>query len=279
MDNYVYFRKRGFFSSLSNGNQNTDALSTTNFGIVPANRAYNDGLTEAAVGIQVYIRALSTANDTRGTALSALLDRRNTSSLANSPTGATPAFTEGLTADVDRSDIGDATILVPASYVIASGVLQIRDFSTDGTNGYLLAAADQIIVRESLVSTNDALTDVPAINQAGCFNVKNYIGCDPVDTGTAAVIGVDLDGTLLDATLISFKGADNGATVDTVRITHAANKYKDVCIAMEEIANANNRRNGKGMITFTDLIGGANTKYEQELGIVGCSMINTVCAV
>ena len=274
MDNYVYFRKRGFFSSLSNGNQNTDALSTTNFGIVPANRAFNDGLAEAAVGIEVFVGG-GAAGSTRGTALSALLDHRNGVSTGGSPVGATPIFAGTVATTV----AGQRTRLVPASYVIASGVLQIRDFSTDGTNGYLLAAADQIIVRESLVSTNDALTDVPAINQAGCFNMKNYIGCDPVDTGTAAVIGVDLDGTLLDATLISFKGADNGATVDTVRITHAANKYKDVCIAMEEIANANNRRNGKGMITFTDLIGGANTKYEQELGIVGCSMINTVCAV
>ena len=274
MDNYVYFRKRGFFSSLSNGNQNTDALSTTNFGIVPANRAFNDGLAEAAVGIEVFVGG-GAAGSTRGTALSALLDHKNGVSTGVSPVGQTPIFAGTVATTV----AGQRTRLVPASYVIASGVLQIRDFSTDGTNGYLLAAADQIIVRESLVSTNDALTDVPAINQAGCFNMKNYIGCDPVDTGTAAVIGVDLDGTLLDATLISFKGADNGATVDTVRITHAANKYKDVCIAMEEIANANNRRNGKGMITFTDLIGGANTKYEQELGIVGCSMINTVCAV
>jgi len=274
MDNYVYFRKRGFFSSLSNGNQNTDALTTTNFGIVPGNRAFNDGLAEAAVGIEVFVGG-GAADDTRGTALISLLDHRNGVSTGDSPVGATPAFASTTSTSV----AGQRTKLVPASYVIASGVLQIRNLSTDTANGYLLDAADQIIVREALTSTNDALTDVPAINQAGCFNMKNYIGCDPVDTGSAALIGVDLDGTLLDATLISFKGADNGATTDTVRITHAANKFKDVCIAMEEIANSTNRINGKGMITFTDLIGGANTKYEQELGIVGCSMINTVCAV
>ena len=45
---------------------------------------------------------------------------------------------------------------------------------------------------------------------------------------------------------------------------------------MEELANGNYRRNGKGIYTFTDLIssGGSKvTKYENELGIVGCHIV------
>jgi hypothetical protein len=181
MDNYVYFGKRSHFSHLSNGNQNSDELTAANFGIVPADRAYNDGLTEAAVGIEVFIRALSTANDTRGTALA---------SQGDAVTGG--SFALGLTSDTDRSDSGDVTKLVPASYVISSGVLQVRNFSTDGTNGYLIKAADQIVARELIGSTNNALTDVPAIQQAGTFNMSMFLGADPVDTNTAAIIGVDI---------------------------------------------------------------------------------------
>ena len=69
MDNYVYFGKRSHFSHLSNSNQNSDALSAANFGIVPADRAFDDGLTEAAVGIEVFIRSLANADSARGTAL------------------------------------------------------------------------------------------------------------------------------------------------------------------------------------------------------------------
>lgn len=264
MDNYVYFGKRSHFSHLSNSNQNSDTLNAANFGIVPADRAYNDGLTEAAVGIEVFIRALSTANDTRGTALAAQGD---------AVTGA--SFALGDTSDTDRSDSGDVTKLVPASYVIASGVLQVRNFSTDGTNGYLINAADQIVVRELIGSTNDALTDVPAIQQAGTFNMSMFLGADPVDTNTAAVIGVDIDGTALEKTKLIFKGGDGGATQDYVVLTHAENKFKDICAAMESLKNGSFAKMGKGMYTFTDLINGGKTFFDNEFGIVGCHLVNT----
>lgn len=262
MDNYVYFGKRAHFSCLSNGDQNSDALTAANFGIVPADRAYNDGLAEAAVGIEVFIRALSTANDTRGTALAAQGD---------AVTGA--SFALGDTSDTDRSDSGDVTKLVPASYVVATGVLQVRNFATDGTNGYLINAADQIIVRELIGSTNDALSDVPAINQAVCLNMKNFIGADPVDTATAATIGVDIDGTAIDQTLLSFKSVKGDATDDTILLTHKTGAFKDVCVAMEEIANGNYHRTGKGYYTFTDLMSGKKTLWDTRLGIIGCSMV------
>ena len=41
------------------------------------------------------------------------------------------------------------------------------------------------------------------------------------------VVGVDVDGTAVEKTKISFRGGDGGATVDYVVLTHAANKFKD----------------------------------------------------
>ena len=263
-DNYVYFRKRSHFSCLANtgGNlQKSDALTAANFGIVPANFTAGAS-TDAARGIEVVIRTGEANDDTRGTAVSALLDFS---------TGA------AFAADVQDTVIGDASHLTFPAMGIASGVLTIANFGADGTDGYLIDATDQWIIRETVASTNDALTDVPAAQQRATFNMRHYLGCDPVDTGTAAVVGVDVDGTAVEKTKISFRGGDGGATVDYVVLTHAANKFKDVAAAMEELANGDYHRTAAGIYTFTDLItsGGAKaTKQEIELGIVGCHMVN-----
>jgi hypothetical protein len=266
MDNYVYFGKRSHFSHLSNTSgdlQNSDALTAANFGIVPANRAYDDGLTEAAVGIEVVVRQLAAADDSRGTALT-----------TDFVTGA--LFTaQGSEANNKYAESGDVTKLLPASYVIASGEIQIRNFATDGTNGYLMNTANQIIIRELIGSTNDALTDVPAIQQAATFNMANFLGADPVDTATAAIVGVDVDGTALEKTKLVFKGGDGGATQDYVILTHAENKFKDICAAMESIRNGSYAKMGEGVYTFTDLINGGKTFWDNEFGIVGCHMVNT----
>ena len=263
-DNYVYFRKRSHFSCLANtgGNlQKSDALTAANFGIVPANFTAGAS-TDAARGIEVVIRTGEANDDTRGTAISALLDFS---------TGA------AFAADVQDTVIGDASHLTFPAMGIASGVLTIANFGADGTDCYLIDATDQWIIRETVASTNDALTDVPAAQQRATFNMRHYLGCDPVDTGTAAVVGVDVDGTAVEKTKISFRGGDGGATVDYVVLTHAANKFKDVAAAMEELANGDYHRTAAGIYTFTDLItsgGNKATKQEIELGIVGCHMVN-----
>jgi len=266
MDNYVYFGKRSHFSHLSNTSsdlQNSDELTAANFGIVPANRAYNDGLTEAAVGIEVIVRQLANADSTRGTALT-------TDFVTNA------LFTaQGSQSNNRYGETNDVTKLVPASYVIASGVLQIRNFATDGTNGYLMNTANQIVVRELIGSTNDALTDVPAIQQAGTFNMSMFLGADPVDTNTAAIVGVDIDGTALEKTMLKFKGGDGGATNDYVVLTHAENKFKDICAAMESLRNGSYAKMGEGVYTFTDLINRGKTFWDNEFGIVGCHLVNT----
>ena len=58
---------------------------------------------------------------------------------------------------------------------IASGVLTIANFGADGTDGYLIDATDQWIIREYVGSTNDALTDVPAAQQRATFNMRHYL--------------------------------------------------------------------------------------------------------
>ena len=274
MDNYVYFGKRSHFSCLANtsGNlQKSDALTAANFGIVPANFSKGTA-TEEAQGFEIFIHTGEANASTRGVNLTAAGD---------AITGIVKAGDAGAKA---TTVIGDVTRLVFDTVGVASGVLTVDNFGTDGDDGYLIDATDQWIIREKIGSTNDALSDVPAINQAVCLNMANFISADPVDTATAATIGVAITGvygksavggsvTEVDQTLLSFKSVKGDATNDTVLLTHKTGAYKDVCIAMEELANGTYHRNSKGYYTFTDLMSGQKTIWDERLGIVGCSMV------
>jgi len=266
MDNYVYFGKRSHFSCLANtsGNlQKSDALTAANFGIVPADFTAATA-TEEAQGYEMFIHTGEANASTRGTALTALGDV---------VTGLVKAGNAGAKA---TTIIGDVTRLKFDTVGMGTGVLTVANFGADGTDGYLIDATDQWIIREKIGSTNDALSDVPAINQAVCLNMANFLSADPVDTATAVTIGVGiLNGALveIDQTLLSFKSVKGDATNDTILLTHKSGAYKDVMIAMEELANGSYHRQGKGYYTFTDLMSGKKTIWEDRLGIIGCSMI------
>ena len=266
MDNYVYFGKRSHFSCLANTGgdlQKSDALTTANFGIVPADFTAATA-TEEAQGYEVFIHTGEANASTRGTALTALGDV---------VTGLVKAGNAGAKA---TTIIGDVTRLKFDTVGMGTGVLTVANFGADGTDGYLIDATDQWIIREKIGSTNDALSDVPAINQAVCLNMANFISADPVDTATAVTIGVGiLNGALveIDQTLLSFKSVKGDATNDTILLTHKSGAYKDVMIAMEELANGGYHRQGKGYYTFTDLMSGKKTIWEDRLGIIGCSMV------
>ena len=62
---------------------------------------------------------------------------------------------------------------------------------------------------------------------------------------------------------LSFKSVKGDATNDTILLTHKTGAYKDVCIAMEELANGTYHRNSKGYYTFTDLMSGQKTIWDE----------------
>jgi hypothetical protein len=283
MDNYVYFGKRSHFSHLANTGgalQQSDTLTAANFGIVPADFTAGTS-TDAARGIEVLIHTGEANGSTRGTAVSALLD------VAKGTAFASPIAT---------TVIGDVSRMIWDATGISSGVITVANFGADGTNGYLIDATDQWVIRELIsgthgssaasfggvaaASTNAALYATPAIQQTGMFNMSNFLGADPVDTSTAATIGVDIDydngGTYeVEKTKLSFKGGDGGATVDYVVLTHAANKFKDICAAMESLRNGSYAKKAGGAYIFTNLMSGEKTFWDNEFGIVGAHMVNT----
>ena len=283
MDNYVYFGKRSHFSHLANTSSNlqkSDTLTAANFGIVPADRSAGIA-TDAAIGVEVLIVAKEANASTRGADISALKDVA---------TGDAFGGTQATTA------INDVSRMLWEEMAISSGVITLANFSTDNDHGYLIDAADQWIIREFInsghgqkmagfggiasASTNAALYATPAIQQTGMFNMSNYLGCDPVDTSTAATIGVDVDydngGSYeVEKTKIAFKAGSGAASLDYVVLTHAANKFKDICAAMESLRNGSFAKNSDGAYVFTELMSGNKTFWDNEFGIVGCHMVNT----
>lgn len=283
MDNYVYFGKRSHFSCLANTSadlQKSDELTAANFGIVPANHTAGSS-TDAARGIEVLIHTGEANASTRGTAVSALKDVAKGSAFAS---------------PVATTVIGDVSRMIWDATGIASGVITVANFGADGTNGYLIDITDQWIIREFIngdhgqkmagfggiaaESTNAALYATPAIQQTGMYNMSNFLGADPVDTSTAAVIGVDIDydngGTYeVEKTKLMWKGRDGGATQDYVVLTHAPGKFRDILAAMESLRNGSYAKKAGGAYVFTELMTGNKTFWDDEFGIVGCHMVNT----
>ena len=56
--------------------------------------------------------------------------------------------------------------------------------------------------------------------------------------GVGVNAGLYHDGTALDATRLYFKSAGGQPLVDTVDIVHTADKFKEVCEAMEDLCNS-----------------------------------------
>lgn len=283
MDNYVYFGKRSHFSHLANTGgalQQSDQLTAANFGIVPADRSAGIE-TDAAIGIEVLIVAKEANASTRGGDISALKD---------------VATGDAFEGTASTTAINDVSRMLWEEMAISSGVITLTNYTTDNDHGYLIDAADQWIIREYIsgdhgqkmagfggiaaASTNAALYATPAIQQTGMFNMSNFLGADPVDTSTAAIIGVDVDydngGSYeVEKTKLIFKGRDGGTTQDYVVLTHAANKFKDICAAMESLRNGSYAKKAKGAYVFTELMSGNKTFWDDEFGIVGCHMVNT----
>ena len=290
---YIYFGTKGYYyESDSGADQYIAGNSATS-------------LTLAAAGMVPVDHTAGTANVSTSTdAFRIIVKSDGTESSAEMGSAYTTFFiddegnrnsTSGFVST--KPQAGNAVSLNAGAWGVASsGQITLIAYSADGTNGYLIDATDQWIIRELITathgssaasfggvaaaSTNAALYATPAIQQTGMFNMSNYLGCDPVDTSTAAVIGVDVDytngGTYeVEKTKIAFKAGSGAAALDYVVLTHAANKFKDICAAMESLRNGSYAKKAGGAYVFTELMSGNKTFWDNEFGIVGAHMVNT----
>ena len=78
------------------------------------------------------------------------------------------------------------------------------------------------------------------------YPASSYLGLDPTSATTST---------------ISFKALTGNVAVDTILITHASGKYKELCQGMAELMN------GNGLVVVYDEDNGIQHKLLKDLGV------------
>ena len=125
------------------------------------------------------------------------------------------------------------------SYTIGSGDEVVTILDVSDTSGQTVIVGDTVYFEEM----NFDATVLP-INTVGAdlaVPASAFIAAEPLayTEGVGVNQGLDEAGNALDATRLIFKSANKaGAAVDTVDLVHTANKYKEICEAMQDLCNS-----------------------------------------
>ena len=216
---YLYFGRKGFQATAGVVNGVYGALTNANSGMLPIAKA-NSVLSPS---LRVLIKSTTVVADVRGSLLAAL-----------------PDFVDGsdLTAATAAGEVVNVSAIVK-SYTIGSGDEVVTILDVGDTSGQTVIVGDTVYLEEM----NFDATVLP-INTVGAdlaVPASAFIAAEPLayTEGVGVNQGLDEAGNALDATRLIFKSANKaGAAVDTVDLVHTADKYKEVCEAMQDLCNS-----------------------------------------
>lgn len=216
---YLYFGRKGFQATAGVVNGVYGALTNANSGMLPIAKA-NSVLSPS---LRVLIKSTTVVADVRGSLLAAL-----------------PDFVDGsdLTAATAAGEVVNVSAIVK-SYTIGSGDEVVTILDVGDTSGQTVIVGDTVYLEEM----NFDATVLP-INTVGAdlaVPASAFIAAEPLayTEGVGVNQGLDEAGNALDATRLIFKSANKaGAAVDTVDLVHTANKYKEICEAMQDLCNS-----------------------------------------
>ena len=216
---YLYFGRKGFQATAGVVNGVYGALTNANSGMLPIAKA-NSVLSPS---LRVLIKSTTVVADVRGSLLAAL-----------------PDFVDGsdLTAATAAGEVVNVSAIVK-SYTIGSGDEVVTILDVSDTSGQTVITGDTVYLEEM----NFDATVLP-INTVGAdlaVPASAFIAAEPLayTEGVGVNQGLDEAGNALDATRLIFKSANKaGAAVDTVDLVHTADKYKEVCEAMQDLCNS-----------------------------------------
>ena len=216
---YLYFGRKGYQATAGVVNGVYGALTNANSGMLPIAKA-NSVLSPS---LRVLIKSTTVVSSVRGSLLAAL-----------------PDFVDGsnLTAATAAGEVVNVSAIVK-SYTIGSGNEVVTILDVSDTSGQTVIVGDTVYMEEM----NFDATVLP-INTVGAdlaVPASAFIAAEPLafTEGVGVNAGLYHDGTALDATRLIFKSANKaGAAVDTVDLVHTADKYKEVCEAMQDLCNS-----------------------------------------
>ena len=227
---YLYFGRKGYQAVAPVVNGTQLACTIANSGMMPAAKA-NSVISPS---LRVLQKCTTVVSDARG----ALLATAGAAGLTD--------FVDGSTLLVDTA-AGEVTNLsgIVKSYTVGSGDEVITILKADAdTSGMTSIVGDTLYFEEMNFNATVPPINTGADNTVGfadlCMPATSYIGANPLafTEGVGANAGLYHDGTALDATRLYFKSADGSVAADTVDLVHTADKFKEVCEAMEDLCNS-----------------------------------------
>jgi len=222
---YLYFGRKGYIATAGVVNGVYSALTNANSGMLPIAKA-NSVLPQS---LRVLFKSTTTVGSVRGALLTT----------AGSAGNASVDFVDGstLTAATAAGEVTNMSGLVK-SFTVGSGDQVVTVLDVSDTSGMTVITGDTVYMEEM----NFDATVLP-INTVGadiCAPATSYLGAEPLafTEGVGVNAGLYHDGTALDATRLYFKSNAGTQAVDTVDLVHTADKYKEICEAMQELCNS-----------------------------------------
>jgi len=227
---YLYFGKKGYQATAGVVDGGYSALTMANSGMMPATKN-NSTLPQS---LRVLFKSTTVVSSVRGGLL-------------------LTAGAAGLTDFVDGSDLVAATAAgevtnmsaLVKSFTIGSGDEVVTVLDVSDTSGMTVITGDTVYFEEMNFDATVPPINTGADNTVGfqdiCMPATSYLGAEPLAFTEGVGVNASLyhDGTALDATRLIFKSANKAqAAVDTVDLVHTADKFKEVCEAMQELCNS-----------------------------------------
>jgi hypothetical protein len=217
---YLYFGRKGYyaFAGIADGDYSGTALTIANSLMLPA----DIDVSTASTGLELTHRAV----DAQASA------KRSAIVVAAGPRPGTPDFSGAPTNIV----AGEVSILDSASGFFIDGTNELN-VSVVGTDGGLTPTTNDFLYLEEVRFTSEVLP----FNATGadiCLPASSFISAQPL--AYTAGGGIHWDGTAQDATQLIFKplAPQSGGGVKTITMIHTANKYKEICEAMQDLCNS-----------------------------------------
>ena len=288
---YLYFGRKGYYSQAgvvpSTGNSALTEITVANGGFVPVNVSAGGG---DAKGLQVVYRVHTAGSGKRGSSYTEANSAIGVKfgDLFTAQVGALDTTDETGTgyADTPANHVADqVTLLLDEGYSVSSGVVTIKDNSSDGstTAGATLTTADSVWVHDTkLVASGN--TPLNAAGQDIVVAAKNFLGAQTIAqdavngsvTGSGDDNGIHWNGDAMDITELYFKSGDSANAKDIVRLKHSAGKFKEIMQIMQEFYNGNNYDE---LITVHELdYNGQNVHksfLDNNIVIYGCGIVST----
>tara|TARA_R100001463_G_C3539934_1_gene222319 strand:- start:1533 stop:2306 length:774 start_codon:yes stop_codon:yes gene_type:complete len=217
---YLYFGRKGYMAraAIASGDYSGTAMTIANSMMLPA----NIDVSTASTGLELTHRAVDAQASTKRSAIV----------IAAGPRPGTQAFS----GSPDEIVAGEVSILDSASGYFIDGTNELN-VSVVGTDGGLTPTSNDFIYLEEVKFTSEVLP-FATTGADVCLPASSFISAQPV--AYTAGGGIHWDGSAQDMTQLIFKPLkpQAGGGVITIKMIHTADKYKEVCEAMEVLCNS-----------------------------------------